>query len=55
MTKKEKDFIRHLENTSREVSSWPTWKQTLLGGKATVKDSHPSKRKLVKTDKSFGE
>jgi hypothetical protein len=52
MTKKEKDFIRHLENASREVSSWPTWKQTLLGGKATVKDSQEnlslSKRKLIK-------
>jgi len=26
------DFIKHLERNSRIVSSWPIWKQTLLGG-----------------------
>ena len=27
----DKDFIRHLEETSKRVSKWPDWKRNWLG------------------------
>lgn len=30
-------FMEHLERSSKIVSSWPRWKQSLLGGKVQEK------------------
>lgn len=29
-------FVRHLEHASHVVRGWPTWKQELLGGSASL-------------------
>lgn len=38
-------FIKHLEDASRIVATWPKWKQELLGGVASVELITPIKRK----------
>lgn len=30
------DFKKHLQDASKIVQDWPTWKQEILGGKATM-------------------
>lgn len=32
-------FVKHLEESSRIVQSWPVWKQQLLGGKAVQQEA----------------
>lgn len=32
-TSKKTAFINHLEQSSRIVSTWPSWKQSVLGGR----------------------
>lgn len=52
-------FSNHLENATKEVSTWPEWKQKLLGGevvsKATIDDKiypDPKKSKVFGLDTS---
>jgi len=41
-------FVQRLEDVSREVSTWPTWKQTILGNARTQNSGQ--QRAAAKTD-----
>lgn len=46
-------FIKHLEEASQKVSSWPEWKQTLLGGR--IKTTESQTKQDTHTDSEQGQ